>query len=53
MERRVFLKGASMGLLSFKVGGIDLLTSLGEARERAVPFRLLKGDEAETLRSAG
>jgi hypothetical protein len=42
-----------MGLLSFTVGGIDLLMSPGEARARAVPFRLLKGDEAETLEALG
>ena len=49
IERRVFLKGASMGLLSFTVGSADILMTAGEARARAVPFRLLNAEEAETL----
>ena len=53
IERRVFLKGASMGLLSFTVGGVDILMTAGEARARAVPFRLLSGEEAETLEALG
>ena len=53
MERRVFLKGASMGMLTFTVAGIDILTTPGEARARAVPFRLLNSDEAETLEALG
>jgi hypothetical protein len=53
MERRVFLKGASMGLLSFTVGGADILMTAGEARARAVPFRLLSGEEAESLEALG
>src|SRR6516225_5415138 len=53
MERRVFLKGASMGMLTFSVAGFDVLMTPGEARARAVPFRLLSGDEAETLEALG
>ena len=53
MERRVFLKGASMGLLAFTVGGSEILMAPGEARARAVPFRLLNGDEAETIEALG
>jgi hypothetical protein len=53
MERRVFLKGASMGVLAFSVGGIDILMTPGEARARAVPNRLLSGEEAETLEALG
>jgi hypothetical protein len=53
MERRVFLKGASMGLLAFTVDGIDILMTAGEARARAVPFRLLNAEEAETLEALG
>src|SRR5580698_7904518 len=49
MERRVFLKGASMGMLAFAVGGVEILMTPGDARARAVPFRLLNADEAETL----
>lgn len=53
MERRVFLKGASMGMLSFTVGGVGILMTPGEARARAVPFRMLNGAEAETLEALG
>ena len=53
MERRVFLRGASMGLLAFTVGGSEILMTPGEARARAVPFRLLNAEEAETLEALG
>ena len=53
VERRVFLKGASMGVLAFTVGGVDILMTPREARARAVPFRLLNGDEADTLEALG
>jgi Gluconate 2-dehydrogenase subunit 3 len=53
MERRVFLKGASMGVLAFTVDGIDILMTSGEARAGAVPFRMLNGEEAETLEALG
>lgn len=53
MERRVFLKGASMGVLAFTVGGADILMTPSEARARAMPFRLLNGEEAETIEALG
>jgi hypothetical protein len=53
MERRVFMKGASMGMLAFAVGGVEILMTPGDARARAVPFRLLNADEAETLEALG
>src|SRR5882757_6805277 len=53
MERRVFLKGASMGMLAFTVGGADILMTSREARARAVPFRMLNGEEGETLEALG
>jgi hypothetical protein len=53
LERRVFLKGASMGMLAFTVGGADILMTPGEARARAVPFRMLNAEEAETLEALG
>jgi hypothetical protein len=53
LERRVFLKGASMGVLTFMVGGVEVLMTPGEARARAVPFRLLSGEEAETIEALG
>ena len=53
MERRVFLKGAGMGLLAFTVGGADVLMTPGQARAQGVPFRLLKAHEAETIEALG
>jgi hypothetical protein len=53
MERRVFLKGVSMGLLAFTVGGSEILMTPGEARARAVPYRVLGDEEAETLDALG
>src|SRR6201996_9186459 len=53
LERRVFLKGASMGMLAFTVAGAEILMTPGEARARAVPFRLLNADEAETIEALG
>jgi hypothetical protein len=53
LQRRVFLKGASMGLLAFTVAGVNVLMSPGEARARAVPFRLLSAEEADTLEALG
>jgi hypothetical protein len=53
MERRVFLKGAGMGLLAFTVSGADVLMTPGQARAQGVPFRLLKAHEAETIEALG
>ena len=53
LQRRVFLKGAGMGLFAFTLGGVEILMSPGEARARGVPFRTLKAEEAETLEALG
>ena len=53
MERRVFLKGAGMGMLAFTVGGADVMMTPGQARAQGVPFRLLKAQEAETIEALG
>ena len=53
MERRVFLKGAGMGMLAFTVGGASVLMTPGQARSQNVPFRLLKAREAETIEAMG
>src|SRR6202000_231875 len=53
LQRRVFLKGAGMGLFAFTLGGVEILMSPGEARARGVPFRALNGEEAETLEALG
>jgi Gluconate 2-dehydrogenase subunit 3 len=53
MERRVFLKGAGLGVFAFTVGGASVLMTPGEARAQGVPFRLLKANEAETIEALG
>jgi hypothetical protein len=53
MERRVFLKGAGMGVLAFTVGGASVMMTPGQARAQGVPFRLLKAQEAEALEALG
>jgi len=53
MERRVFLKGAGMGMLAFTVGSANVLMTPGQARAQGVPFRLLKAHEAETIEALG
>jgi hypothetical protein len=53
VERRVFLKGAGMGMLAFTIGGAQVLMTPGAARAQGVPFRLLKAKEAETIEALG
>jgi Gluconate 2-dehydrogenase subunit 3 len=53
MERRVFLKVASMGTLAFTVDGVETLMAPREARASGVPFRMLNGEEGETLAALG
>ena len=53
MERRVFLKGAGLGVFAFTVGGASVLMTPGEARAKGVPFRLLNANEAETIEALG
>jgi hypothetical protein len=53
MERRVFLKGAGLGMLAFTVGGASVMMTPGQARSQGVPFRLLKASEAETIEALG
>ena len=42
IERRTFVKGATLGALAFTVGGSTVLLTPGQARAGNVPFRLLK-----------
>ena len=53
MKRRVFLKGASMGVLAFTVGGAQVMMTPRQARAQNVPFRLLNAKEAETIEALG
>ena len=53
IERRAFVKGATMGALAFTVGGVEVLLTPGQARARNVPYRLLKEHEADTIEALG
>src|SRR4051812_579732 len=53
MQRRAFMKGASLGALAFTVGGSTVMLTTRQARAGNVPFRMLKAEEAETIESMG
>src|SRR5471032_2526248 len=51
--RRGFVKGATLGALSFTIGGAEVFLSAAEARARGAPFRLLDAHQGETLEALG
>ena len=51
--RRDFIRGAGLGALAFSVGGATVLLTAREARSQGVPYRTLKGGEAEAIESLG
>jgi len=51
--RRDFIRGAGLGALAFSVGGATVLLTAREARAQGVPYRVLKGGEAEVIESLG
>jgi len=53
IERRAFVKGATLGALAFTVGGSTVMLTAWQARAGNVPFRMLKENEAETIESIG
>src|SRR5215813_587211 len=53
IERRAFMKGATLGALAFTVGGSTVMLTARQARARNVPFRLLKEAEADIIESIG
>jgi hypothetical protein len=53
IERRAFMKGATLGALAFTVGGSTVMLTARQARAKNVPFRLLKEGEAETIEALG
>jgi Gluconate 2-dehydrogenase subunit 3 len=53
IKRRAFMQGAALGALAFTVGGVEVLLTPGAARTQGVPFRLLKGPEADTIEALG
>src|SRR5262245_57652154 len=53
IERRAFVKGATLGALAFTVGGTTMMMTARQARAGNVPFRLLKAHEAEAIEAIG
>src|SRR5215468_8557039 len=53
VDRRGFVKGATLGALYFTVGGMEVLMAPREAKARNVPFRLLDAHQGETLEALG
>jgi hypothetical protein len=53
MERRAFVKGATIGALAFTVSGSTVMLTARQARAGNIPFRLLKENEADTIESIG
>jgi Gluconate 2-dehydrogenase subunit 3 len=53
IQRRAFVKGATIGALAFTVGGAKVMLTAGQARAQSVPFRLLKAGEGETIEALG
>jgi hypothetical protein len=53
IERRAFVKGATLGALAFTVGGSTVMLTARQARARNVPFRLLKEAEADIIEAMG
>ena len=53
IERRAFVKGATLGALAFTVGGSTVMLTTRQARAGNVPFRMLKANEAEAIESMG
>src|SRR6266851_9525288 len=52
-KRREFMRGAAIGALAFKIGGVEVLLTPRAARAQGATLRLLKPDEAETLEALG
>jgi hypothetical protein len=53
IARRSFIKGATVGALAFTVGGVEVMLTPQQAYAQGVPFRVLTGDEAQTLEAIG
>jgi hypothetical protein len=53
IERRAFMKGATLGALAFTVGGAEVMLTPRQARADNVPLRTLTADQAATLDAVG
>ena len=53
IERRAFIKGATLGALAFTVGGVEVMLTPSQARAQGVPLRTLTAEQAVTLDALG
>lgn len=53
LRRRRFVQSSGLGLLAFQLAGAQVMLTPGEARARAVPFRVLTPAEVATLEAFG
>jgi Gluconate 2-dehydrogenase subunit 3 len=53
IQRRAFMKGATLGALAFTVGGIEVMLTPRQARADNVPLRTLTAEQAATLDAVG
>ncbi|SRR5579883_175028 len=53
LERRAFVKGATIGTLAFVVGGAEVMLTPRQAHAQNVPLRLLTPAQAEALDAVG
>jgi hypothetical protein len=53
IQRRAFIKGATLGALAFTVGGAQVMLTPRQAHADNVPLRTLTADEAATLDAVG
>jgi len=53
MNRRSFLRGAGLGLLSFSLAGAQVLLTPRQARARGADFKSLGAVEVKTLEALG
>jgi len=53
IQRRAFVKGATLGALAFTVAGTTVMLTAAQARAANVPFRLLQENEAAAIEALG
>jgi len=53
IERRVFIRGAMIGVLAFSLDGVETLLTPRQAYALGVPLRTLQPEEAKTLEAVG
>jgi hypothetical protein len=53
IERRVFIKGATVGAVVFMVDGVETPLTPKQARAQGVALRVLKAEEVRTLEAIG